>query len=111
MFIHGANTIINSNSISHIDCESYFKDGSIGLVYSKKDEVLMVSGAEATDIIMRLCPSFLEGKPVKYVKRAWMIHNLVGHPLMQVLSFLGMKELAFKVHDVTIPIPLKRRSI
>lgn len=104
MFIQGANTIINSNSISHIDCESYFKDGSIGLTYD--DVYLVLDGHEATDAIMRLCPSFLEGKKAKYVRRAWMVHNFIGHPLMQLLSFFGMKRLAFKIHDKTIPRPI-----
>lgn len=33
----------------------------------------------------------------------WAVHNLVGHPLMQIFSWLGMKDLAAKVHDATVP--------
>lgn len=105
MFIHANNTIINSDAISHIDCESYFEDGSIGLSCGEVYHVL--DGHEATDAIMRLCPSFFEGKKAKYIRRAWMVHNFIGHPLMQILSLLGMKKLAFHVHDATIPRPQK----
>lgn len=33
----------------------------------------------------------------------WTFHNIIGHPLMQILVLLGMLELAKKVHDGTLP--------
>ena len=33
----------------------------------------------------------------------WAPHNLVAHPLMEILHQLGFHELSDKVHDVTIP--------
>jgi hypothetical protein len=54
---------------------------------------------------MRLCPSYLEGKQLKYVKHAWSIHNLLGHPLMQLLAWVKLTKWGMKVHDITIPAP------
>lgn len=39
----------------------------------------------------------------KVLYKNWWSHNLVGHPLMQILNSLGFKELGTKVHDGTLP--------
>jgi hypothetical protein len=33
----------------------------------------------------------------------WTPHNLVAHPLMEILHQLGFHELSNKVHQITIP--------
>ena len=33
----------------------------------------------------------------------WTIHNLIAHPLMEVLYQIGLEELSSKVHDTTMP--------
>ena len=33
----------------------------------------------------------------------WTPHNLIAHPLMEILHQLGFDELSHKVHDATIP--------
>jgi hypothetical protein len=33
----------------------------------------------------------------------YTIHNVVGHPLMEIFSLLGMHERATWIHDVTLP--------
>ena len=33
----------------------------------------------------------------------WTIHNIVAHPLMEVLHLVGFTELGDKVHRCTIP--------
>ena len=33
----------------------------------------------------------------------WTIHNMIGHPLMEVFSQLGRIELGNKIHDATMP--------
>ena len=33
----------------------------------------------------------------------WALHNLVGHPLLEVLTQLGAPRLGEWVHDVTLP--------
>lgn len=34
----------------------------------------------------------------------WAVHNLLAHPLSEVLYWIGFKELSGKVHDETIPL-------
>ena len=33
----------------------------------------------------------------------WMLHNVVGHPLMGLLNFMGFEGLGEWVHEVTLP--------
>jgi len=33
----------------------------------------------------------------------YTIHNIVGHPLMEIFSLLGMHKRAAWIHDVTLP--------
>lgn len=42
------------------------------------------------------------GRPVK-IFRNWGVHNIVAHPLMQVLIYLRMTALARTIHDATLP--------
>lgn len=67
-----------------------------------------ITGNLAIDAVMAYRPSLFEGKRMKWHRRAWLVHNLVGHPLMQVLALLGQKQMALKVHDATIPRPRLR---
>jgi hypothetical protein len=54
---------------------------------------------------MALRPSCLEGKRLRWAKNKWLLHNVVGHPMMQGLAMLGLYDLAFKVHEATVPMP------
>ena len=40
---------------------------------------------------------------MKKNKFAYTIHNLIAHPLMEILHLIGMSELGDKVHDMTLP--------
>jgi len=33
----------------------------------------------------------------------YTIHNLIGHPLMEIFTLLGMKKAAQKINDRTLP--------
>ncbi len=67
---------------------------------------LMVWEQEAIDLAMRFGPHVLEGYPeFKFAKNAWAFHNLIAHPLMQILAFFGLTKLGLRVHDATIPRP------
>lgn len=39
----------------------------------------------------------------KKLYKNWPIHNLIGHPTMQILIWLGMEKAANAVHDGTLP--------
>jgi hypothetical protein len=42
---------------------------------------------------------------LKYEKifKNWSFHNIIAHPLMQLLQWVGKNDLANKVHDSTLP--------
>lgn len=33
----------------------------------------------------------------------WAVHNLIGHPVMEILGWFGMYELGGWIHDATVP--------
>ena len=40
---------------------------------------------------------------MKRFYKNWPMHNIVAHPLMQIFEWLGMPEIATRVHDETLP--------
>jgi hypothetical protein len=50
-------------------------------------------------------PSALEGRRLKWKQGAWAFHNLVGHPVVQILAWCGFKHEAVRFHDWTTPKP------
>jgi len=40
---------------------------------------------------------------MKVIYKNWPVHNLIGHPLMQICFWLGLPKLAKAVHDGTLP--------
>lgn len=70
----------------------------------------IIEGNDAIEALMLIKPSALEGRRLRWERRAWLAHNIVGHPLMQVLALLGRHELAIKVHDRTIPKPVGAKT-
>lgn len=104
MFVHISDKIVNENDIKRIDFGHYLSRGEI-TVHLNNNVNFLVKGSEATIIIMSLCPSALEGKEFRYAKHAWAIHNLIGHPLMQIFSWFHLTKLGIKIHDATVPDP------
>lgn len=37
----------------------------------------------------------------------WTFHNIIGHPISEIIYLLGFKKLSNKIHEVTIPKPVK----
>lgn len=105
MFVHYNNKIVNSKNIKTIMVYELNKYISIGVHYY---DGLMeeVQGAEAINLVMRLCPSVVEGMRAKHIKHSWAVHNLIGHPLMQLFIWFRLTKLALWFHDATIPKPL-----
>lgn len=104
MFINFNKKLVNSDTITWIDTVNLVELGYIKVYYNDglRDTV---EGVKAVEVIMRLCPAALEGRQLKYLRHRWAIHNLIGHPLMQILSWLGFPTLGIKVHDLTAPYP------
>lgn len=67
------------------------------------------TGLDAIEAVMRLKPSAFEGRRFRFAKGAWVLHNLVAHPVMQILALVGLYRWAFWIHDATVPRPQGRR--
>ncbi len=105
MFIHYDGKVVNADEIRLINTDELVTKGWIRIYFKPNDRVEIVEGVEAFNIVMTLCPAALEGKRAKYARHAWAIHNLIGHPLMQIFSWLRLPALGIKVHDATVPEP------
>lgn len=66
---------------------------------------LVASDLDAMELAMRTKPSVLEGKRLRWPRFLWVVHNLIAHPLMQVLALCRLYKWAFWVHDATVPRP------
>lgn len=62
-------------------------------------------GIHALEAAMTLNPGCVEGKRLKWARHVWAVHNLIGHPVMQVLAWMRCYKLAMRVHDGTVPKP------
>lgn len=109
MFAHFNNKIVNADSIESVTCDDFVKHNTVHVHYYN-DEIESVTGAEAINLIMLLCPAVLEGMQAKHVKHSWAVHNLLGHPLMQIFTWLHLTKLALWIHDVTVPEPLSNNE-
>lgn len=58
---------------------------------------------DALELAYALKPSVVEGRKLRHAKLSWLVHNLLGHPLMQLLALIGCYKAAFWVHDSTVP--------
>lgn len=101
------NIVADSSRVSHYDFSGIEQlIVSVQLVDGSTHQVI---NTEAIELAMLIKPSVLEGKRLKWATRAWMVHNLVGHPLMQLLSLFGMHQHAISVHERTIPRPIGKK--
>lgn len=104
----GIDYIVTPTSLVHRDKVTFLdltriEESRLVLHYEGKSEV--ISGPQAIDILMQLRPSALEGRRMRWARNVWAFHNLVGHPIMQVLAFLKCYKAAMWVHDITVPRP------
>lgn len=76
-----------------------------GIYISCDNNICQLRGQPAIDMVMRLCPQYFEGKRFKFIKRQWTFHNLLSHPILQILSWFKLHKLGFKIHDSSIPRP------
>lgn len=74
-------------------------------IQTRSGDWYRLEGNDALEAVMLIKPSALEGKRLRWAKNAWLVHNLVGHPLMQILCFFGLYRQGIWIHEVTIPRP------
>lgn len=65
----------------------------------------ILSGFDAIEAVYLLKPSAMEGRRMLWHRNAWAFHNFIGHPVVQILAWLGLKKWAVRFHDWTTPKP------
>jgi len=107
MFVHFNSMVVNADTISWIDYKNFKEHGYIRIHYLNGD-VKIVDGPQAVDVLMELDPSAIEGERLKHIRHTWALHNLIGHPLMQICAWLGLHRLALWIHDMSVPNPITK---
>ena len=104
MFVNFNSKIVNVDTINYISTDKLVDHRFIS-VHFKDGKMEAVENTKAVEVLMRLFPAALEGKRMKFIRNSWAIHNLIGHPLMQICSWLNLTSLGIKIHDATVPLP------
>lgn len=100
--------VIERNQLSHIDTSEI--EQLRVKVYMKDGTCYNATNLNAIELLMQVCPSAFEGFKFKYHRYVWVIHNLIGHPLMQLFALLRMYGVAFWIHNVTVPRPIGKKD-
>jgi len=103
MFIHFNGKLVNTDVITNVEIKDYSTHREIIVRYS--DNTFEIVTGDASSVIDDLYPSVLEGSYNEYGKTAWIIHNIIGHPLSEIFSLLKMNRMSKWIHDVTLPKP------
>jgi hypothetical protein len=99
-FVRVGARLVAVDAITSVDCA---RIEALEVAVHHRDGVDVASGPDAIDVVMALRPSALEGRRLRFARHAWALHNLVGHPLLQILVWVGARRLGLAVHDATVP--------
>ncbi len=94
--------VVDAYDILHVEL-SRLDHGEVTV--HTKNVVYLLTDMPALDFLHRYHPSVLEGRRFRWARHAWAFHNLVAHPVMQLLAFLGLGRIGVRLHDLTIPKP------
>jgi len=98
-------------AIAHIASVDYRAIADLHIIVTDTNGIgYAVSGLEAIETAMLLNPAALEGVWLRWPKNVWAFHNLVAHPVMQLLAWGKLYKLAFTLHDTTVPRPTGRHK-
>ena len=103
-FIKAGNIILRLADIERIDIAE-IEQGRL-TVFHAGGKPLVAHDFDAFEILMLLHPAAIEGRRLRWAKHVWAFHNLVAHPLMQLMVWIGLRKQAIWLHDVTVPKPL-----
>lgn len=97
--------LVRAGDIVYIDI-STIEEQQIAVYTTIRDDPFLVTGFASLELIWRLKPGVLEGKRFRWAKNGWIFHNMVAHPVMQILAFVKCYKAAMWVHDITVPRPI-----
>jgi hypothetical protein len=101
-FILAGDALIAEDTVHEVDLTAIEK---LRIVIRHDGGTSVAEGIQAIEALMHLKPSAMEGRRLRWARHVWAFHNLVGHPVMQLLAFVGMRRWAIAVHDGTVPRP------
>lgn len=107
MFVHFNDKVVNAATISWVDYPDISETGYVRVHYLD-GRTELVYDQQAIDILMELDPSAIEGERLEHARYTWSIHNIIGHPLMQICTWLHLTRLGIKIHDITVPDPITK---
>jgi len=102
---YGDKWVFSIGDIQAVDFSKLLSHGFVEVKLNFCDTVETVRDFAALELVWTLKPSALEGKRFKWYKHTWAFHNLIGHPLMQILAWCGLHRHAMWIHDATTPRP------
>jgi hypothetical protein len=105
-YVEAAGCMLPLHQVDKIDLNNLM-NGEVH-VHLNSGEIVVAEEFEAFRIAMM--SQNLEGKPLRWVRHKWAIHNLIAHPLMQILVWIGCRKSAMWVHDITSPKPIGLRK-
>lgn len=106
-FVALDNSVIRLDTITSI---KYVTEDQLSLIVTHSDGVDTVTGFHAIELLWLIKPSALEGKWKHWHRHMWSVHNLIAHPIMQLLAYMRLYRWAIWVHDVTVPSPKNPRE-
>lgn len=107
-FVLVGDQLVARDRIRRIDARGLAEDGTIDVHVAGEPAPIVLEGNAAFDLVMRHAPQFVEGRRFRWQRSAWAFHNLVAHPLLQLLAWMGRTELGLRIHDASIPRPRPR---
>lgn len=105
VFLKSDFDIFLREEIRDMDCSQI--EDLIVVVTLQSGRKVTATNLNAIELVMQTKPSIIEGRRLKWARHRWILHNLIAHPVMQILAFFRCYRLAFWVHDVTVPCPKK----
>lgn len=101
-FVKAGMALIPVSDIRRVDLEQL--EDQIVTIHTM-DATYTSEGSDAIETVMLCKPSALEGRRLKWRKHAWAYHNLIAHPVMQIMVWMGRTRQAVAYHDRTTPRP------
>lgn len=101
-FILAGDALIAEDAVREVDLSALER---LRIVIRHDGGEAVAEGIQAIEALMHLKPSAMEGRRLRWARHAWAFHNLMGHPVMQLLAFVGLRRWAIAVHDGTVPRP------
>ncbi len=107
-FVKINDDIVMKKNIVKIDCSEL--ESLVVKAHLINGDIVIAKDIHALELVMQTKPSMFEGKRLKWPKFVWFIHNIFGHPLTQIFSLFRMYQIAFWIHDITVPKPIGKKK-